>query len=90
MPPSLKHSPLTPPHPKAPGVNRGARAPFYAAACLAILLPACTTRESPKIRLAIGGQAQLIYLAATMAQELGYYKDESLNVELLDFPGGQK
>ncbi len=48
-----------------------------------------TQRHEP-IRIAIGGQAQLIYLAATMAQELGYYKSEGLTVELLDFPGGQK
>jgi len=40
--------------------------------------------------MAIGGQVQLIYLAATMAQVLDYYKDEGLNVELQDFPGGQK
>ena len=55
-----------------------------------LILAACAPKEAPKIRLAIGGQAQLIYLAATMAQELGYYKEEGLNVELLDFPGGQK
>jgi NitT/TauT family transport system substrate-binding protein len=40
--------------------------------------------------MAIGGQAQLIYLPATMAQELGFYKDAGLNVSLLDFPGGAK
>lgn len=40
--------------------------------------------------MAIGGQAQLIYLPATLAQELGYYKDAGLNVALLDFPGGAK
>ena len=42
------------------------------------------------VRIAIGGQAQLIYLTATLAQELGYYQDEGLPVTLLDFPGGQK
>jgi NitT/TauT family transport system substrate-binding protein len=40
--------------------------------------------------MAIGGQAQLIYLPATLAQELGYYKDAGLNVTLIDFPGGAK
>src|SRR5271154_1244271 len=40
--------------------------------------------------MAIGGQAQLIYLPATLAQELGFYKDAGLNVTLLDFPGGAK
>jgi len=42
------------------------------------------------VRIAIGGQAQLIYLTATLAQELGYYQDERPPVTLLDFPGGQK
>jgi NitT/TauT family transport system substrate-binding protein len=42
------------------------------------------------VRIAIGGQAQLIYLPATLAQELGFYKDAGLNVQLLDFPGGAK
>jgi NitT/TauT family transport system substrate-binding protein len=42
------------------------------------------------VRVAIGGQAQLIYLAATLAQELGFYGDEGLAVTLQDFPGGQK
>lgn len=42
------------------------------------------------VRIAIGGQAQLIYLAATLAQELGYYSEEGLAVTLQDFPGGQK
>jgi NitT/TauT family transport system substrate-binding protein len=40
--------------------------------------------------MAIGGQAQLIYLPATLAQELGFYKEAGLNVTLLDFPGGAK
>jgi NitT/TauT family transport system substrate-binding protein len=56
----------------------------------ALLVSNCTTKTSAPIRIAIGGQAQLIYLAATMAQQLDYYKAEGLNVELLDFPGGQK
>jgi NitT/TauT family transport system substrate-binding protein len=55
------------------------------------LLSSCAKAPSQQpIRIAIGGQTQLIYLAATMGQELGYYKDEGLDVALLDFPGGQK
>lgn len=42
------------------------------------------------MKIAIGGQAQLIYLPATLAQELGFYKDAGLTVTLLDFPGGAK
>jgi NitT/TauT family transport system substrate-binding protein len=51
---------------------------------------ACSHAPAPTVRLAIGGQAQLIYLTATLAQELGYYRDEALDVLLLDFPGGAK
>jgi NitT/TauT family transport system substrate-binding protein len=60
-----------------------------ACATVLFLFGSCTQERAP-IRIAIGGQTQLIYLAATMAQELGYYKSEGLQVELLDFPGGQK
>lgn len=59
----------------------------------AILLLASCSREAPRalpVRLAVGGQAQLIYLVATLAQDLGYYRDESLDVTLQDFPGGSK
>lgn len=42
------------------------------------------------MRIAVGGQAQLIYLAATLAQDLGNYDAEGLSVTLQDFPGGQK
>ncbi len=55
-----------------------------------LLLAGCGGSKAPDIKIAIGGQAQLIYLPVTMAQELGYYKDAGLNVTLLDFPGGAK
>ena len=42
----------------------------------------------PKVRLAVGGQNQMVYLPTTLAQELGYYKDEGLDVELQDHAGG--
>jgi NitT/TauT family transport system substrate-binding protein len=43
-----------------------------------------------KIVIGIGGQPLLTYLPTTLAQELGYYKDEGLNVELQDLQGGSK
>jgi len=42
------------------------------------------------IRIAIGGQTQLIYLPTTLASELGFYKDEGVDVELQDHAGGSK
>ncbi|HEV3062450.1 MAG TPA: ABC transporter substrate-binding protein, partial [Vicinamibacterales bacterium] len=42
------------------------------------------------VRIAIGGQSQMVYLPTTLAQELGFYKAEGLDVELQDFQGGAK
>jgi len=55
-----------------------------------LLLAGCSGRKEAGVRIAIGGQAQLIYLPATLAQELGFYKEAGLDVTLLDFPGGAK
>jgi sulfonate transport system substrate-binding protein len=43
-----------------------------------------------RIRLAIGGQNQIPYLPATLAQELGFYQEHGLDVEMQDFQGGAK
>jgi len=42
------------------------------------------------VRLAVGGQNQMVYLPTTLAQELGFYSDEGLDVELQDHQGGSK
>lgn len=42
------------------------------------------------VRLAVGGQNQMVYLPTTLAQELGFYKAEGLDVELQDHAGGSK
>lgn len=46
--------------------------------------------EKPEITLAVGGKATLYYLPLTLADRLGYFRDEGLEVEILDFPGGAK
>jgi NitT/TauT family transport system substrate-binding protein len=53
---------------------------------------ACVRQQtgSSRVRLAVGGQNQMVYLPATLAQELGFYKAEGLDIELQDFPGGSK
>ena len=53
---------------------------------------ACARRDgnSAHVRIAIGGQSQMIYLPTTLAQELGYYRDQGIDVELQDFAGGAK
>ena len=47
-------------------------------------------QSGPKVKIAVGGQAQLVYLPTTLAAQLGYYQAEGLEVELFDFPGGSK
>lgn len=45
---------------------------------------------SPKVSIGIGGQTLLTYLPTTLAEELGYYEDEGLDVDLQDLQGGSK
>ena len=46
--------------------------------------------EKPRTTIAVGGKASLYYLPLTIAGQLGYFRDEGLQVEILDFAGGAK
>jgi NitT/TauT family transport system substrate-binding protein len=46
--------------------------------------------ESARVRLAVGGKATLYYLPLTLTERLGHFRDEGLEVEISDFPGGGK
>jgi NitT/TauT family transport system substrate-binding protein len=48
------------------------------------------TLEKPKVSIAVGGKNLLYYLPLTIAEQLGYFKDEGLQVEISDFAGGTK
>src|SRR5438105_155253 len=65
-----------------------------AAAALAIAGPtpsrAAGKPEHPHIALAVGGRGLFYYLPLTLADRLGYFKEEGLDVEIADFPGGAK
>lgn len=62
-----------------------------AVAAIAVLSGCATpVQQGPKVRIAIGGQTQLVYLPTTLASRLGYYHDEGLDAELVDFQGGAK
>jgi NitT/TauT family transport system substrate-binding protein len=52
----------------------------------------CAARRSDAshVRLAVGGQNQMVYLPTTLAKELGFYQEQGLDVELQDFQGGAK
>jgi NitT/TauT family transport system substrate-binding protein len=46
--------------------------------------------EKKKITVAVGGKSLLYYLPLTIAERKGYFKNEGLDVEIVDFPGGAK
>jgi NitT/TauT family transport system substrate-binding protein len=46
--------------------------------------------EKTKVSIAVGGKNLFYYLPLTIAERLGYFKDEGLEVEISDFAGGAK
>lgn len=46
--------------------------------------------EGQKVIIGIGGQTLLTYLPTTLADELGYFEEEGLDVDLQDLQGGSK
>ncbi|HEY0294954.1 MAG TPA: ABC transporter substrate-binding protein [Bordetella sp.] len=46
--------------------------------------------EQTKVQVAVGGKALVYYLPLTIAEQLGYFKDEGLDVRIADFAGGSK
>ncbi len=56
-----------------------------------VLTAACSRAHDPTtIRMAVGGQTQFIYLPLTLANQLGYFKDEGLSVQISDLRGGSE
>lgn len=62
-----------------------------------VMLAACLTTsafaqsiEKSKVSIAVGGKNLFYYLPLTIAEQLGYFKDEGLEVEISDFAGGSK
>ena len=51
---------------------------------------AAAATDKTKVVLAVGGRTTLYYLPLTLADRLGYFSDEGLDVEINDFPGGSK
>ncbi len=48
------------------------------------------TVEKPKVTIAVGGKNLLYYLPLTIAEQRGYFKDEGLDVSIVDFAGGSR
>src|SRR5262249_13809975 len=57
---------------------------------LALLGCSRTPAQPTTIRMAVGGQTQFIYLPLTLADQLGYFKDEGLTVQIADLRGGSE
>src|SRR5437763_3668021 len=64
-----------------------------AAIAAGIALAAAASAQAPekkKITIAVGGKNLFYYLPLTVAERKGYFKDEGLEVEIPDFPGGAR
>ena len=46
--------------------------------------------EKPKTTIAVGGKNLLYYLPLTVAEHRGYFKDEGLDLTIVDFAGGAR
>ena len=46
--------------------------------------------EKSKLTIAVGGKNLFYYLSLTITEQLGYFRDEGLQVEIPDFAGGAK
>ena len=62
-------------------------------ALLAVMLPGLAwaqgaALERKDVHLAVGGKASLYYLPLTVAEQLGYFKQEGLELKISDFAGG--
>lgn len=69
------------------------RQALLALACLAVAAGAgaqTQALEKKDVHVAVGGKAAFYYLPLTVAEQLGYFKDEGLNVKISDFPGGAR
>lgn len=63
-------------------------------ACAALLgtpgLRAQPRLERTRVSIAVGGKSAFYYLPLTIAEQLGYFQAEGLDVEITDHPGGSR
>ena len=65
-------------------------ATMVAASLAAPSLLAQPKLEKSRVAIAVGGKASLYYLPLTIAEQLGYFKEQGLDVEISDFAGGAR
>jgi NitT/TauT family transport system substrate-binding protein len=67
------------------------RRQFTALAAAAVAVPALRAQgkvEKSKVSIAVGGKAAFYFLPLTIAEQLGYFRAEGLDVQVSDFAGG--
>jgi len=72
---------------------RATRRAVLVAAAATVLIPALVSAqalEKKKVTIAVGGKNLLYYLPLTVAEQKGFFKDEGLDVEIVDFAGGAR
>ncbi|MDB5805301.1 MAG: transporter substrate-binding protein [Betaproteobacteria bacterium] len=60
------------------------------AAALASPFAHAQAPEKKDVHISVGGKPAFYYLPLTIAEQLGYFKDEGLNVKISDFAGGSQ
>jgi NitT/TauT family transport system substrate-binding protein len=65
---------------------------LFALAIAAVLFSgsAFAQLEKRDVHIAVGGKSAFYYLPLTIAEQLGYFKDEGLEVKISDFAGGSQ
>jgi NitT/TauT family transport system substrate-binding protein len=64
---------------------------IFTAVALATALPALAQAPERKdIKLGVGGASALYYLPLALAEQLGYFKEQGVTVEVADFAGGAR
>src|SRR5712671_1599160 len=63
---------------------------FILVSSLAAITSPGAPLEKPKVVIAVGGRAALYYLPLAIAERLGYFNEEGLQIEVMDFAGGAK
>lgn len=79
---------MTPmPHPLLSRRTFGVGAVLTAASLVAPAVRAQPRLEKTRVAIAVGGKAMFHYLPLTISEQLGFFKDEGLEVEISDFAG---
>jgi NitT/TauT family transport system substrate-binding protein len=75
------------------GLNRRTFAVATVVSAVSLALPSVGAQprlEKTKVSIAVGGKAAFYFLPLTIAEQLGYFKAEGLDVEITDFVGGAR